>query len=121
MMFEMAGQHAEEDMGADMIGGIDMDGADPQTCLFHGSKGTFNAGESFVGPHSVGCGDGCGIEVGADHIDTVECRLDADSVGCALLGQGRITDDEIEMFSDRLPVDLAPDPASDLFLSLQPS
>ncbi len=69
--FEIICQHAQEHMAADMVFGVDEDGAQPQFG-FGGAEGAFDGGQAFVCRHGGVGIKGVGRQTGADHIQAVK-------------------------------------------------
>ena len=109
---EVVGEHAEEDMGADVLRGIDEDGAYLDEA-FDGAEGMLDAGEAFVGGDGGVAGDGGFVEAGADDVDAVELGFGGDAVEAPGPGEFLVGDGDIEVLLDLLAVGVPSDAAVD--------
>ena len=103
---EVVGEHAEEDVGADVVGGMDEDGADLEGAL-DGAEGALDAGEALVCLDGGVGPEGVGVEAGADDIDAVELGFGGDAVLAAGPGEPVVGDVDAEVLFDLLAVGVA--------------
>ena len=92
MPFDIVGEHAEEDVGADSVAQTVMDGADLEVDGLQGAEGALDLREGFVVAHAA-----CAIETfrcdrGADDGDAIEGRLRGNGVFLAGKGHARVSD-----------------------------
>ena len=96
--FEVVGEHAQQDVGADPVGRIVMNGAHLEVDGFEATEGALDAAQAFVS------GDGAwGIEItggqaGAHDIEAVEGGLACDGVRVAGVTEGVVGEVEVEVF-----------------------
>ena len=116
---DVVGEHAEEDVGADVVGGIDIDGTHPEEVL-DGAEGLLDTGEALVGFDGRLAADGLGGEAGADDIDAVELGLGRDAVVAPGPGECVVGGGDVEVLFDLLAVGVAADATVDVVPSTQP-
>ena len=105
---DIEGEHAEEDVGADPVGLVHIQGTDIEIGLGV-AEGALHGGEVLVG-FDGGVGRDClRIETGTNNIHTVEVRLGSDALLPALPGERRIGDGDINMLADLPAVDVPSD------------
>jgi len=70
--FEVVGEHAQQDMGADAVGAAMVDGADLEIDGLMAAEGALDPGELLVAGDNAGGVEGRGGEAGAQDVDAVE-------------------------------------------------
>ncbi len=100
--FDAAGEHAEEDVGADAIGEAVVDGPDLEVHPLEAAEGALDPAEALAGADRVFGPHLAGGHVGADHADAVERRLFGDALLVALAGEAVVGHGGLEV-----PADLA--------------
>ena len=107
--FDVVGEHAEKEVGADPVRGAMVDGTDPQTDRLDRSKYPLHARQRFVVPHAVRGGHiGLG-QRGSDHVDAVEGGFLRDAVLLAAELQAVGGDLPLEVLFHLVVVDLLAD------------
>ena len=92
---DIVGQHAEEDVSADMVLAVDMDRADGQSAGLETAECPCDLGQALVSFH---CLIGSHVpETGSDHVDTIELSLLRDAGKVAGPGQRSLGDGELKM------------------------
>ncbi len=102
---QVLGEHADQDVGADAVGTVVVDGAQVQVVGFDVAEVAFNVGEVFVGGDG-GCGVKCGGgNAGADDVDAVEGGFGGNRVLVAFIGEAGVGDHPGEVFGHLVLVD----------------
>lgn len=100
MSFDVAGQHAQEDVGFDMVHGAVVNRTDADVKALDAPEGLFDPAQALVGAHAVfgvafprrfGC---------ADDVDAVEARLARDVFAVAREGEVAVAYVEEEVFAN---------------------
>src|SRR5271169_4482386 len=116
--FDMAGEHAQEDMGAHPRRQPMVDRSQVQIDSLQAAKGALDAGEALIGAdHALGR-QGFVFDAGADDIKAVEPGLVGDAVGIAGKGEAVVTDSDVEQLGELVAVFDAANGARDPVLSL---
>ena len=100
----MAGEHAQEDMGAHPRGEPVVDRPDVQIDGLQAAEGALDAGEALVGADHVIGGQSFVLDTGADDIKAVEPRLGGDAVGIAGEGEAVCGDGDVEQLGELVAV-----------------
>ena len=116
---DVVGEHAEEDVGADAIRSVVVDGSDLEVHGFEAAEGAFDAGEALVGADGVVGVEAFGLDVGADDVDAVELLFGFDLVLEACEGEGVVGDAGFEVLGDLVAVDDLADADADLVLAAE--
>ena len=112
--FDMAGEHAEEDMSARPR----VDRQDVQIDGLEAAKGALDPSQAVLGADHVICRQGSITKAGAKDIKAVELRLRGDAGLVAVKAEAVFGDGDIEVFGELAAVFDAADGAGDLGLSL---
>src|SRR5215472_2835955 len=106
--FDMAGEHAEEDMGAHPRGEPVVDRADVQIDGLEAAKGALDPSQPLVGADHVICRQGLILKAGADDIKAVEPCLLGDAGLVAAKGEAVLGDGDVEVFGELVAVSMRP-------------
>src|SRR6267154_2694566 len=111
--FDMAGEHAQENMGAHPRRQPMVDRSQVQIDSLETAEGALDAGETFIGAdHALGR-QGFVLDAGADDIKAVEPGLCGDADGTAGKGEAVFTDSDVEQLGEFVAVFDAADRARD--------
>ena len=108
---EVAGQGAQEHVGAHALGGVDVDRAHVESGGLEVAECTLHARQRLVGFHGLVGADGVPVEAGAHDVDAVQLRLGGDFRLVAREAQSVVLDDDVEVFFDLAAVGLPTDAA----------
>ena len=104
MPFDMAGEHAQEDMGAHPRCQPMVDRSQVQIDSLETAEGALDAGEALIGAdHALGC-QGFVVDAGADDIKAVEPGLGGDAVGIAHEGEAVSGNRDVEQLGELIAV-----------------
>src|SRR5436189_2371590 len=102
--FDMAGEHAQEDMGAHPRRQPMVDRSQVQIDGLETAEGALDAGEALIGAdHALGR-QGFVLDAGADDIKAVEPGLLGDAEGTAGKGKAVFTDSDVEQLGEFVAV-----------------
>ena len=94
--FDIVGQHAEQDVGADSSLKPMVDGPDMQVDGFHRAECSFDFGKRLVAAHRLGAVHLFFGHAGADDVDAIERRFGGDLFSKSMEGEADVLDSEGE-------------------------
>src|SRR5262249_12745335 len=115
--FDLAGEHAQEDMGAHPRREPVVDRTKVKVGGLQAAKGALDAGEVLVGGNDTIGRQGFVLDAGADNVKTVEPGFGGDASGVAGKGETVFGDGDIEQLGELVAVFDAADRAGGLILS----
>src|SRR5436189_3526195 len=115
--FDMAGEHAQEDMGAHPGRQPMVDRAQVQIDGLEAAKGALDPGEALVGADHVVGRQGFVFDAGADDIKAVEPGFAGDAGWVAAKGEAVFAEGDVEQLGQLVAVFDATDGAPDLVLA----
>jgi hypothetical protein len=112
--FDIVGEHAQEDVGANAVGETMVDGPDAHVDGFEGEECALDLGQGLVGAHAVWGGEALRGQGCADDVDAVERGFGGDLVGDLGEAEGVVLDVELEVLGDLVLIDDPADSEGDL-------
>jgi hypothetical protein len=106
--FDMAREHAQEDIGAHSWRQPVVDRAEVQVDGLQAAKGALDKGETFVGTDDPIRRQGIALDAGADDIKTVEPGFGGDANGVAGKGRAVFSDGDVEQLGEVVAVSMRP-------------
>jgi hypothetical protein len=112
--FQIVGEHAEQHVRAHPRRGPVEYRAQFEVDRLHRAEGTLDAGQALVGPHGRGGIALSWRQVGAQHVDAIQCRLGGDRFVVARETEALVGDRDVEVLGDLAPAEHHAERTADL-------